>query len=260
MIGLLPAISVVVVPHRLQMARAGWDWVFDGAAAVAAVFLVLLTGLIWRVYLKQSGIMSEQLKLAQEASETMQQQAAASVAGAKAMAEQAHMLYAQLTYSSAPLLCPTWDLHGAPDIWNRQQTTWVNLGSGIAMGIKAAAWEVNPEGLQPWQPRKLSVSPSYVPPGRSLQLRLETGEIAARAENAKLILHYQDFNGNAWHTTWNLAPTTAEMKPMDEPVVWNPAKWREAICTGRLWDLCPHCARLVEQWRDEMGLPTTPAG
>ncbi len=52
------------------------------------------------------------------------------------------------------------------------------------------------------------------------------------------VLHYQDFLGQVWHTTWNLDPGTGQPAKLRFPVVWNKQKWEEHSHLVRFCEYC----------------------
>ena len=191
--------------------------------ALAAVLAALLGFLIWLVYRRQARIMAKQAQVL--SLQTELQKLAGKREGLLAMA------------SIGPVIVPDQLAAGSlgPTVHGSFHFTLKNTGHGCAFALRATGWKYE---RGQWV-RRGTWAPATQFLGSKEATILTCEGVATEAERVVLVLHYQDFTGERWHTTWNLSPVTGGYQKSDCPVVWNPRKWKD---TPGVHCFCPHCS------------------
>ncbi len=216
-------------------AAALWDWIGCNAAEVQAIAALLGLGvayLIWRVYARQAEIMQDQAEIM----DTQKQLSATQLAlqGAQTRTDELLAL-AEL----GPVLVPAWARDGTyplPAFAGR--VILKNAGRGCAFNIRVCSWRLDHD-LAKVRDDYLEPRTQFVAPGQEVRLRANVSPLGKwTSESGVLVLHYQDFLGKPWHTTWNLSPGTGEYEKLGCPVIWNPGQWHNKPQARRY---CAHC-------------------
>ena len=203
--------------------------------AYASIAIVVVTFLIWCTYLRQKAILIKQ-------AETMEKQAALTEAQTELQTLQKDVSELVSNAELAPLLLPTWS-ESFPLAKNSEGTPLKNMGRGCAFEISISAWWVGSSGQERiWGP---GVDACFLAAGDETRLRSPSNGHALDAMPADddsvevTVLHYKDFLGREWHTTWNLDPDTGRARTTRAPFVWDRERWKKS---GGATGLCAYCS------------------
>jgi len=200
-----------------------WEWAERIAGLVVPFLTSLLALLVYLVYRKQAAIMGKQMSIA--ATQTTLQH----------MQTDTNQLLALA--SLAPLVVPGRAEAGSYP-WSSQekQVILTNIGRGAAFDLRVSDWWLDREGL-PHSVPGVEAQSQFVEPSTDVFLTRHP-ESWRPMNPGVLVLHYKDFRGKAWHTTWNLSPDTGGYEERDCPLIWNPGQWQAKPAAQHF---CQHC-------------------
>jgi len=243
---MLPPLAGITIQYMRPEARSVWLWVVEIAQAVGPLALVVITIYLATIYKKQTTAMKAQQQASEKMAVLMQQEE-------QILFEQYDTQRRLAIFSYAPFLAPDWPVEQT-SLWLHRDTPWKNYGRGPAFDLEVGVW---PTATGKHITRSVTRDRRSVPPGDQVMLLLSDEQLGECREDAVLVLHYQDFFGELWHTTWNLN-RRGEFEQMTSPRVWNPGTWVELGLDSDLWQFCEHCKPFADKWRADAAKPTTP--
>ncbi|HUW11503.1 MAG TPA: hypothetical protein VM537_17355 [Anaerolineae bacterium] len=203
-----------------------WEWAERVAGLIVPFVTLLLALLVYLVYRKQAGIMETQKSMT--ATQTALQHLQTATNELLAMA------------SLAPLVVPGRAEAGAyPWRSEDEKVILTNIGRGAAFDLRVSDWSLDEDGV-PHEVSGVEPESQFVEPGTDVMVT--RNDSSWRRRPSILVLHYSDFRGKGWHTTWNLSPDTGAHEERDCPLVWNPGQWNAKPQTRRFCRHCPPAA------------------